>query len=1233
GAYQNSWQAGLKSVNTIVDVHRAEVDAETDLVAGILGMVAAVVVGALLAPFTAGASLGLILLMAGALAATATAATMATKWAMKGDAYSKDEITMDLAFGVVDFVITAVTLGAGKFVGPMIKGTMAAAQTGKTTVKEAFKQVGKGVWTKGAKRAALHQAESELVQGVFSTVAVPAFMDEFGEGMNPLASTIVSLGLGMGGGMLIGKGVQRVQRARPADFDFAAQAKTKGDSGDLIELRGNPERLKVMQDAYLRDNPHRTAADFLSDYDDILLKMMKDKAFKAKWQRQARANMLEYVPPQQRAQFSETPIEMMGAKQFERLTQSARGEAVVIIKDGVPTVVVKQGASQATLRREAQHLLQAADDSWAAHFKMLDEANLANWRVKDAREKLNLYNGKLELEIDAAHNDLRRMRELARQADTPPGIAGEIAMVEQTLANLYRRQIEVMQIGPLRRTLMAWGFWPEPQYLQQKPRLFEKTDNAPPPKTGPPESLAEADAARVASEPSLEDEAMSFGFKPVDDGGLPIPHGALTAADRLSPTHPGRSKRPKATKDGLNRNIEKLGVGSETDLCFYKDRWQKRADLIDRARESFAETGGAGSIYTPFEGISAERRAAQLLRTLGDDPAKLAAAGLTPKIAQDIVEAAREGRPSRFYYDPERQKFYVKEESAAVTAHSDPYKYHRQPGTFVDGVFHPNEELGSLAATLKKISEAPELAKADPPTLVSKPKATGDGQVEVDASKVPESGAPETTRATSGSDKVETKTDAAPGTKAKLKAESTPEQTPSASKPKKADDVPPPAEQPLPASGREAITGRNMVVAHLEVFVEIDGKKYLVRMSFEDLQGQSWFFTSGAADKIDGAVKITSGDADPKLYRPADVGTFVGKAGADARSWAQGHLNPTGSASAFRHSEQALFEMLESPQGIAAFRAALADSLVAQGHGGKQVKVEAARLSMATNRSMCGQCAKGAGQFSGTEPAFTQSLPDGANAPKAQKDAFDYAREQHDHRQKLSFSKQAAAALKATEVPPAGATKGVVFELGGKMLPTEVHAVADVPFTTEAARGLAETRQRPAVAETAPGEVTATGARRAAGEKFEPSQHTYSEFHGDPHKFMKHEDIPVPRRPADPSQTLPVVQARMRVGAIGDYQPQSLPAGAKSAADAGAAHAAGPPTPGKPVLDIETEFERILGLEEGQLGSVVKKVADPLVPDEEIAGRLAKIFGTSPERPDTGSAKAGVAAARSGAGA
>jgi hypothetical protein len=311
---------------------------------------------------------------------------------------------------------------------------------------------------------------------MFSTVAVPAFMDEYGKGMNPLANMVLSMGLSMGSGIALAKGINGLSRLRPADFDFEAAARSSGQKSALVDIRHNPEKLGAMRSAYLEANPHKTPKDFLKDYDDLLLKQMKDGEVKAKWQHEARTDMLQYVPQEHKARFAETPIEMLSEQEFLKRTRSKKGEAFVEMKDGKPTVFVKQGASETALRREAPHLLQSVDEKWQGHLKDLDEGNLRNWHAKDTREKFRLYGRKLDVEIDAALQDLDLMRGQARKADAPASLAREIEEVEETLRNLAKRRHEAGNIGPLRRTLMAWGgslF--EPQYLKQEPRLFSKT--------------------------------------------------------------------------------------------------------------------------------------------------------------------------------------------------------------------------------------------------------------------------------------------------------------------------------------------------------------------------------------------------------------------------------------------------------------------------------------------------------------------------------------------------------------------------------------------------------------------------------------------------------------------------------------------------------------------------------------------------------------------------------------
>jgi hypothetical protein len=476
-AYQNSWMSALTGFNDTVDIHRQEVDAKADLISGIVAMVVAVVVGALLAPFTAGQSLWLIAGAAALVAAASTAAAMAVKWSIKGDAYGGDELTMDLLFAGVDLIVSAATAGVG---GKILKAGMQGGKTATEGAKKSFKQVIKEGWkragTKEAEKQFAHTALTETAQGMFSTVAVPSFMDEYGKGTNPLANMVLSMGLSMGSGIALAKGINGISRLRPADFDFEAAARTSGNKAALVEIRGNPEKLGAMRSAYLDANPHKTPKDFLKDYDDLLLKQMKDVEVKAKWQHEARADMLQYVPQEHKARFSETPIEMLSEQEFFKRTRSKKGEAFVEIKDGKPTVFVKQGASETALRREAPHLLQSVDEKWQGHLKDLDEGNLRNWNTKDTREKFRLYDRKLDVEIDSALRDLDLMRGQARTAVAMPSLQQEIEEVEETLRNLTKRRHEAGNIGPFRRTLMAWGgsiF--EPQYLKQEPRLFSKT--------------------------------------------------------------------------------------------------------------------------------------------------------------------------------------------------------------------------------------------------------------------------------------------------------------------------------------------------------------------------------------------------------------------------------------------------------------------------------------------------------------------------------------------------------------------------------------------------------------------------------------------------------------------------------------------------------------------------------------------------------------------------------------
>lgn len=111
-----------------IERRRKAIDSASDLLANIASVVAAVVIGVALAPFTGGASAVVAAAVIGSIGATAT--SMIVKSLVKGGAYGDDEFKTDLAIGAIDAVVSGLTAGLGK----ALLGPMKAPLTGKTSI-------------------------------------------------------------------------------------------------------------------------------------------------------------------------------------------------------------------------------------------------------------------------------------------------------------------------------------------------------------------------------------------------------------------------------------------------------------------------------------------------------------------------------------------------------------------------------------------------------------------------------------------------------------------------------------------------------------------------------------------------------------------------------------------------------------------------------------------------------------------------------------------------------------------------------------------------------------------------------------------------------------------------------------------------------------------------------------------------------------------------------------------
>lgn len=444
----DSETAQLKdTLQRTVDIHRAQVDALTDVVTNIVTAVvtiAVIAISILAAPVTGGASavagFAAMTAVIGAVAATVT--NIAVKMALKGDAYGWEEIGYDAAVGLVEAVASGLTAGLGdKFLKVGFLAKMAQG----------------GLISRLAAHGLANAAEG-VIQALPGALAGNVLNDELMRGPNPMAAVLMGTvtQVGMAGGMSGAMGGLFGGIRKPKQFI------TPGASqyDDLFH-------------AYQKQKPGATHADFRADLHTTILKGDHPSLGKKELADAARETMLASADKETQKAFKKVKVEVVTPEEFTALTKSAKkGEAVVVFRNGEPTVIVKAGTDFKTLHREVPHLMQGLADETKHLVAKLDEAAMRNWPNLPIEQQVDMYKAKYELEIQAhekmlADLDTKRMQKHLGEA----GVEAEREYLETTLANLRKKAKEVDAID---LDAIKAGTKHPPEGWDQPPRLFAK---------------------------------------------------------------------------------------------------------------------------------------------------------------------------------------------------------------------------------------------------------------------------------------------------------------------------------------------------------------------------------------------------------------------------------------------------------------------------------------------------------------------------------------------------------------------------------------------------------------------------------------------------------------------------------------------------------------------------------------------------------------------------------------
>jgi hypothetical protein len=455
--------------------HRAAVDSVTDKIVTAITVAVTVIVLVVVIVGTGGAGAALIPALApaagfltsaagaAAVAAATTALTVGTKFALKGHAYGLEEAGADVAVGAADALVSFATAGlGGKILGRL--GSLAKGGVGAKVLAHGLAEGTEG-----------------FIQGFAPAITGAVINDDNWRGTNTFGAIMgEGLAAGVMGGLMSGGMAAGGQLA--SAFKTAKVKKSEVPL-DVLAHRGTPADRKALFQEFRKANPNKSYGDFLQELDAGTIAKQATAQEQRQAQREMRKHLLEGIPPSQRKQFADTPVEVLSDAEFDALTRSRKGQAAVLIEGGKTRVIMRESADPKVLREEGHHLLQTLDPDLFKKMKKLDEKVMKKWDRLDLDTKLKLLEKKLEIEIDAQHRLIKDLRtslaEAGEDAVARKALLAQLDDAGENLHNLSKRLDDVTSISPLEKKAIKSGHLEPPEYLDQPPRLFSKKERPP----------------------------------------------------------------------------------------------------------------------------------------------------------------------------------------------------------------------------------------------------------------------------------------------------------------------------------------------------------------------------------------------------------------------------------------------------------------------------------------------------------------------------------------------------------------------------------------------------------------------------------------------------------------------------------------------------------------------------------------------------------------------------------
>jgi hypothetical protein len=248
----------------------------------------------------------------------------------------------------------------------------------------------------------------------------------------------------------------------------------------MLQARGEAsphEKVMLLQRA-LESHPELDGGAFLRAIDVVVSQHSGAVRVPAAQGAEHRRLLLAGLPSELHGLFADVPITVVRAEVFEAATRNPDADAVTILVDGQPRVLLREGSTDPAhaLREEGLHVLQLMDPAWAEHLRFVSEEMASRWHELSLGERVEAHRRQVALEVDAQRQLLAQLMAELSIRPTDADLLRQITVADARLRGLLDRRDTLEALGMGGRLAIRAGLQQEPEFLHQPARLFSEED-------------------------------------------------------------------------------------------------------------------------------------------------------------------------------------------------------------------------------------------------------------------------------------------------------------------------------------------------------------------------------------------------------------------------------------------------------------------------------------------------------------------------------------------------------------------------------------------------------------------------------------------------------------------------------------------------------------------------------------------------------------------------------------